>query len=165
MASCAAAFSVREVERADRPAIISIIEKSGNLSEEEKDCARELLDVYLKEGLGGDYRFIAAAGEKDAPVGYACYGPVSLSEGVYDIYWILVDPEFQGMGAGRALVGHIEGLFKRHGGRMLVVETSSTASYERARSFYLRCGFREEARIRDFFKPGDDKVIYVKGIA
>lgn len=53
---------------------------------------------------------------------------------------------------------------EREGARVLVAETSGLKTYEAARGFYLRNGFIEEARIREFYKPGDDLVVYVKRI-
>jgi hypothetical protein len=32
------------------------------------------------------------------------------------------------------------------------------------RMFYSRCGYRKEAFVNDFYKPGDGKSIYVKAI-
>lgn len=48
--------------------------------------------------------------------------------------------------------------------RTLIVDTSSLGGYEQARSFYRRRGFVEEARIRDFYGPGDDKVTFWKSL-
>ena len=186
---------VREVRVSDRAALLSIIERSPNITEEEKDCALELLDIYLSdlpgEGpLGGsgdeggegmlkdgpesggvgdnglaeekEYVFHAAATEGGRIAGFVCFGPASLAINVTDIYWVLVDPDMQRQGVGRTLLAHTEALLKGQGVRKLVIETSSTPGYDGARSFYLDCGFKEEARLSDFFKPGDDKVFYVK---
>ncbi len=144
--------------------MISIIEGSENLTDEEKDCAIELLDIYLNDASQDDYLFLAATNEGDIPMGYVCYGKAALAMGVYDIYWILVGPTDRGKGVGKILLRHIESVLTKDGARMLVAETSGLPSYERARSFYLRNGFKEEARIKGFFKPGDDKVIYVKNL-
>jgi ribosomal protein S18 acetylase RimI-like enzyme len=48
------------------------------------------------------------------------------------------------------------------GARVLLVETSGLPSFERTRAFYRKCGYDEEARIRDFYKAGDDKIVYRK---
>lgn len=48
--------------------------------------------------------------------------------------------------------------------RVLLVETSSTEQYHRARAFYLARGFDEEARVRDFYGPGDDRVVFWKSL-
>ena len=47
---------------------------------------------------------------------------------------------------------------------MLIVETSSTDDYQAARRFYAREGFDQEARIREFYGPGDDKVMFWKSL-
>lgn len=43
--------------------------------------------------------------------------------------------------------------------------TSGLASFERTRAFYRKCGYDEEARIRDFYRAGDDKIVYRKALA
>ncbi|MEE9614328.1 MAG: GNAT family N-acetyltransferase [Thermodesulfobacteriota bacterium] len=158
---------IREVELRDRAAIVDIIRRTDNLTEEERDCAVELLDIYLKDPSEDDYLFLAAVEEGlvgELPVGYVCYGAASLSDGAYDLYWILVDPAHRGKGVGGGLLTRTEEMVSAEGGRMLMAETSSLPAYEEARGFYLKNGFREEARIKGFFKPGDDKLIYVKDL-
>jgi len=54
----------------------------------------------------------------------------------------------------------VEQALALRGARLLLVET--LASFERTREFYRRCGFDEEARIRDFYEAGADKIIYRK---
>jgi len=49
---------------------------------------------------------------------------------------------------------------KAWGGRMLLVET--LASFHLAQAFYRKYGYEEEARIRDFYAAGDDKVVFRK---
>lgn len=153
-------ISIREVRREDRDALESIIERTGNLSAEEKDCAIELLDIYLNDSAQKDYYFITAI-HGGAPAGYVCYGPRPLAAGVHDLYWIVVGKEMKGKGMGRALVERVRKLLCAKGARMLVAETSGMDEYRGTREFYLRCGFAEEARIREFYKPGDDIVFYV----
>ena len=49
--------------------------------------------------------------------------------------------------------------------RVLLVETSSTDQYEATRAFYEARGFDREALIREFYGPGDDKVVFWKAMA
>jgi ribosomal protein S18 acetylase RimI-like enzyme len=49
--------------------------------------------------------------------------------------------------------------------RVLIVETSSTDQYARTRTFYRKLGYDEEARIRQFYGPSDDKVVFWKSLA
>jgi len=94
--------------------------------------------------------------------GYVLFGPVPLTEGNYDLYWIAVDPNIQGGGVGRRLMKHVEKQVRQRGGRLLCLETSSQGSYLRTRKFYEQAGYVEESCIRDFYKPGDDRLTYVK---
>ncbi|MGH7286410.1 MAG: hypothetical protein ACREI8_00100, partial [Myxococcota bacterium] len=45
------------------------------------------------------------------------------------------------------------------------VETSGRRDYEPTRAFYERAGYVAEARLADFYAPGDDKIVYVKALA
>ena len=48
---------------------------------------------------------------------------------------------------------------------MVLIETSSRDDYSQTRNFYTACGYREAARVPDFYDAGDDRVIYVKQFA
>ena len=69
-------------------------------------------------------------------MGYACFGPHPLTQGTYDLYWIVVDPVAQGHGIGHALLAGVEAEVLARGGRLLLVETSSTSAYASARRLY-----------------------------
>jgi energy-coupling factor transporter ATP-binding protein EcfA2 len=45
---------------------------------------------------------------------------------------------------------------------LLLADTSGTAAFSRTRAFYREIGYLEEARIRDFWADGDDKVVFSK---
>lgn len=153
---------VREAAAADSDAIRAVIKAAGNLTAAEEVCAAELLDIYVGDADQRDYSFIAAVGADDRVVGYACYGPRPLTLGTYDLYWIIVVPAMRRYGAGRLLVEGVEDRLARLGARLIVAETSGLAQYESTRRFYLGCGFTEEARVREFYKPGDDLIVYTK---
>ncbi|MFQ5441809.1 MAG: GNAT family N-acetyltransferase [Thermodesulfobacteriota bacterium] len=162
-----AGLSIREVlggdGGADRSAIVSIVKRCGNLSEEEKGCALELLDIYLDDGEDEGY-FFRTAMLSGVPAGFICYGATPLAEGVFDIYWIVVDPDYRKKGVATNLLKDTEKRLAREGARLMMAETSGQSGYSPARSFYERNGFQEEARIRGFYKPGDDLVVYVKRV-
>ncbi len=44
----------------------------------------------------------------------------------------------------------------------LSVGTAGVAEFEYVRKFYAKHGFEEEARIRDFYESGVDKVVFRK---
>ena len=106
-----------------------------------------------------DYEFLGAFDDEDQLLGYACFGPTPSTEGMYDLYWLAVDPAAQGRGTGRSLVREVERLLVGRQARLLAVETSSRERYARTREFYARCGYSEAARVRDFYDPADDRII------
>lgn len=148
--------------RADSAQVRGITARAGVFRREEVECLGTLWDDYLANGpqLSG-YTFIV---ERDGErvLGYACYGARDLTDGVFDLYWLAVDPEARRRGAGRRLLAAAEEAVRRARGRMLIAETSATAGYDATRTFYERMGYHAEATIRDFYVPGDDLVIYIK---
>ena len=123
-------------------------------------CALELIDLAVP-GNHPDYKVLVAL-LQDEVAGYVCYGPTPMTEGTYDLYWIASDPRFRGKGVGAGLVSAMEGDLRRQGGRQVRVETSATEDYGPARGFYAAMKYVEEARFRDFYKPGDDLIILRK---
>ncbi|MFN2567275.1 MAG: GNAT family N-acetyltransferase [Gemmatimonadaceae bacterium] len=108
------------------------------------------------------YEFFGTFDTADNLLGYACYGPTPGTNGTFDLYWLAVHPAAQGAGEGSRLLGEVERRLRARAGRLLIVETSSRDAYEPTRRFYGSRGYREAARISDFFAPADDRVIYAK---
>jgi len=55
-----------------------------------------------------------------------------------------------------------EAAIREAGGRLALIETSSTPSYEKTLRFHSGLGYEIIARIPDFYSPGDDKIILQK---
>ncbi len=156
----AAGILLREqIRHDDAAAVRGLVQATGFFSPEEEDVAEELVQERLEQGEASGYLFLMAeaAGEL---VGYACYGPTPAAEGTYDLYWIAVDPARHNKGLGRLLISATAQRVREAGGRLLFAETSGTATYTPTRAFYERTGFTAEAVLKDFYRPGDDKVIY-----
>jgi len=62
------------------------------------------------------------------------------------------------------MVEFVEAALRHAGARILIIETSGVGSFAATRAFYGKLGYHEEARIRGFYGPGDDKVIFWKEI-
>ena len=157
---------IRPLKPADRPRLKNIIIASQRFNDEEVATALELVDEALAKGEGSGYFFavIEDQGKTPAVQGYACYGPTPLTQGVYDLYWIVVDPSTQGRGHGQRLLRSTEEDIVRRGGRMVLIETSSQESYSNTTRFYERAGYKQVARIRNFYRIGDDKLIFSKDL-
>ena len=146
----------------DGAQICDITARAGVFNQEEVECVDAIWEEYLT--LGSEmcgYNFIVDR-DGDQILGFACYGPRDLTHGVFDLYWIAVDPNAQRGGVGRGLLTASEEAVRQAGGRMLIAETSGTAHYEPTRKFYFSMGYLNEATIKDFYIEGDDLAIFVK---
>lgn len=153
---------IQTAREADGPQIQDITARAGVFNDEEVDSVRVMWSEYLDLGPeGSGYNFIVYR-DADRVLGYAIYGYRDLTDGVYDLYWIAVDPEARRRRVGRELLIACENAVRENGGRMLIAETSGTAPYESTRTFYLRTGYKDEAIIRDFYSTGDDLFIFIK---
>lgn len=165
MSAAATDLTLRdELRPTDRDALERILIDSKYFRTDEVPVALELMDDRLKDGEQSEYRFIVA--ERDGKViGYCCYGLIACSVHSFDLYWIAVEPTLQRAGVGRRLMAATEERVKAAGGKRIYVETSSKPQYEPTRKFYLRCGYKLEATLPDFYAPEDGKVIFVKVLA
>ncbi|MEM7412192.1 MAG: GNAT family N-acetyltransferase [Myxococcota bacterium] len=142
---------------------MSIAETSGLFDADELEEVRQTLAAYLAGSLGDDHRWVVHdAGD---PTGVAYFAPEAFGVGVWNLYMLAVLPDQRGTGHGAALVEHVEAATAAAGARILLIETSGTPPFERTRTFYDSLGYTAEARIRDYYAPGDDKVIYWKSLA
>lgn len=147
---------------ADKSQITDITARAGVFNQEEIDSVPEMFSEYLRYGAGASgYHFLIYR-EGEQVLGYAIYGFRDLTDGVYDLYWIAVDPDARRKGVGSQLLTVCEDAIREAGGRMVIVETSGTPLYEPTRKFYSSMGYQNEATIRDFYAPGDDLVIFIK---
>jgi GNAT superfamily N-acetyltransferase len=145
----------------DKPALTKILRITPEFKPAEVVVAEEVIDSYLADPDGSGYYTLVAELDS-AIVGYICYGPAPLTEGTWDIYWMAVAADKQGKGTGGTLLAHAEDRIRKAQGRLIVIETSSKAGYEKTRRFYLRHGYEIISRIPDFYAPGDDKLILQK---
>ena len=155
--------TLRTLQPEDREPVHDILVRTGFFTAVEVSTALELIDAWLEHGEPSDYYcFVGTDPQTQAILGYVCFGPVPLTEGTYDLYWIAVDPRTQGRGVGRSLLDYAEIQVQRRQGRLVLIETSSQDKYESTARFYERCGYTLLARLADFYRPGDDKLVFGK---
>jgi ribosomal protein S18 acetylase RimI-like enzyme len=155
--------NLRRMNSRDRQDIYDILISTGFFTAAEMDVAMELIDTYLTKPDQKDY-IVQVAEEMKKICGYMCYGPTPVTSGTFDLYWIAVHPAFQNQGIGKTLLNFLEQEIARVQGRLIIIETSSQKKYEPTQAFYLRSGYQLAARIKDFYQPGDDRMIYTKHI-
>ena len=153
-----------------RARIAEIVKATGMFSAEEAAVAVELFD----EAYGGQegrlsaasaYHFLGVFAADGTLLGYACHGPTPATDRTHDLYWIAVDPRAQGAGAGTELLAEVERRLAADAARLLVVETSGRDVYAPTRAFYTARGYTPAARVRDFYAPGDDRIVFTKRLS
>jgi len=154
---------IRPATLDDIPAILALAVSSGLFPPGGTDEVADVLRASLAGELGPDHCW--ATDDDGGPVGVAYYAPERMTEGTWNLYMIAVDRSRQRQGRGAALVRHVEEVLAARGARLLLVETSGVPEFEPTRDFYRRCGYEEEARIRDFYRDGEDKIVFRKPLA
>jgi len=150
-----------EVTARDTETVREMARATGFFSAEEVAVAAELVEARLTQGEASGYAFCFV--ERDGRVlGYVCFGGVPLTRSSYDLYWIVVCRDVQRLGIGRLLLGRAESTVAALGGTALYIETSSRPQHAPTRAFYQAAGYREIAVFKDFYGPGDSKIVYEK---
>ncbi len=154
-------ITIRKFEPSDKEPVRNLLIQTESFTDAEIEVAIELIDIFLNNPNQKDYDlYTAVEGEK--VLGYICIGPTPLTEGTYDLYWIAVSPLAQGKGVGKELIKYAEETVKKKRGRLLIAETSSQPKYQKTRDFYSSAGYEVLSKIKEYYKVGDDLLIYGK---
>lgn len=151
---------IRSAEPTDKTALLALGAATGLFQPHELEVLDAMLSEYFAGALDDGHTWIAD--DEDGLCAAAYYAPEIMGDGVWNLYFIGVHPDRQGTGRGAALLAHVEDDLRRQGARMLLVETSATDGFAHTRAFYAKNGYDEEARIRDYYAAGDDKVVFRK---
>lgn len=150
------AGAIRPVRPEDLPALKAVIEATALFP-------ADLLDGMLASHLAGEANEeIWLTDDTGGPIAIAYCAPERMTQGTWNLYLIAVHPARQAEGRGGALIREVERLVVARGAHQLLVETSGLPEFQRTRDFYPRCGFAPEAQIRDFYRRGEDKVVFRK---
>jgi ribosomal protein S18 acetylase RimI-like enzyme len=147
---------IRPAEKRDVPDIKAIADATGLFPSE---MLGDMISGYF-DGSKTDIWFVYVLG--DHPVSFGFCEPERMTQGTWNLLAIGVQPDHQGTGIGAAMMAYLEGRLAEQGQRVLIVETMGTPELARARAFYRKNGYAEEARIREFYEAGADKVVYWK---
>jgi ribosomal protein S18 acetylase RimI-like enzyme len=152
--------TIRPIIPADREQLLNIVRLQTNFLECEIDVAMEVIDGTFDPVE--DYRTLAAIGDNGEIAGFISYGPIPLTENRYDLYWIAVDPALGRHGIGSQLLATMEDDLRQAGPGHIYIDTSSTEGYAKARAFYEKNGYHTASVLEDFYRDGDDRVLYLK---
>lgn len=144
--------------------IRSILESSGFFYDYEIDVAVEIAEEYLNTPDHNGYHFIGLY-DGDILSGFTTYGLIPCTKDSYDLYWIAVHEDYRSKGYGLKLLEATENHIHALGGKRVYIETSSTEKYAPTQGFYLKAGYILEARLKDYYRENDDKLMYSKVIS
>lgn len=150
---------IRPVHRNDLPALKRVIDANELFPSEMLD---EMVAPYLDGAETGEFWLTIDDG---GPVAVGYCAPERMTDGTWNMLLIAVEPARHDQGLGAAMMKEVERMLDERGQRVLLVETSGLPGFERTRGFYARIGYDEEARIRDFYRAGEDKVVFRKALA
>jgi GNAT superfamily N-acetyltransferase len=143
--------------------LVTMADETGFFKEHEVQALREVLDDYHEENHVYDHKAYLLQ-DKDQKLGFVYYAPAPMTEGTWQLWWIVVQNDLQGKGLGGRMLKHVEKHALELGGRVLFIETSSQEKYDPTRKFYLKYGYLLEARMRGFYAAGDDMMVYRKSL-
>jgi len=151
--------TIRPLASDDRPLVDAALRSDGTFRDDEVVVAMELIDA----SLAGDPSYLVRVAEVDGRVaGYICFGQTPMTAGTWDLYWVVTHAQARGRGVAGTLIEAMEAEIRARGATAIRVETSQLESYGPARRVYDRHGYPETARFRDFYRAGDDLVVYYK---
>lgn len=148
--------SIRPLMHSDLPALIDLIDATGLFP---GVMLTDMAAPFLATPEPDEFWWVFDDG---AVAGLAYAAPERMTDGTWNLLLIATDPLRQRTGIGTALMIAVERQLGTRGARLLLVETSGVADFEPARAFYRQRGYQQQARIRDFYQAGEDKIVFVK---
>ncbi|WP_187430540.1 GNAT family N-acetyltransferase [Roseobacter fucihabitans] len=152
-------MKIRPTEEGDITALQQVLEGTDLFPAQ---MLPEMLSGFLLQDESRDIWLTCEASSR--PVGFCYAVPEQLADGAWNMLAIAVLPSKQGGGCGGAMARHLEGMLAARGQRILIADTSGVEVFAQARAFYRKNGYVEEARIRDFWAAGDDKIVFWKSL-
>lgn len=146
----------------DTNKLLTLAEATGLFESNQIEELAQMLGQHFSDGKDSDGLWFTDY--ENEPMGVAYVAPERMAEGTWNLYLIAIHPDYQRQGRGAALLSRIGQMLAKRNERVLLVETSGLEDFEYVRAFYRKSGYEEEARIREFHKAGDDKIISCKAL-
>ena len=148
---------IRPVTKTDIDGLKQVVDSSELFPSEYLD---EMISDYFNNPDTQDIWFTYIVNNKQVAIGYCV--PEKFTDGTYNLLAIGVSQDTQRKGIASQMMNYIEQRLKQNDGRILIVETSSDDAQIGARIFYKKIGYAQEAVIKDFWKDGEDKIVFFK---
>jgi ribosomal protein S18 acetylase RimI-like enzyme len=151
---------IRSIVHNDTAALLALAKAALPFEPTEIEELSNLLEHHFDpEVKSRDFWFVD---DDNGLVSVAYVAPERMTQGTWNLYLIAVHPDRQQQGRGTAILLHVEQMLAKRGERLLLVETAGTDDFEYVRAFYRQNGYTEEAKIRNFYVDGVDKIVFCK---
>ena len=154
---------IRSITSDDASAVVALAVASELFPPEEAGFVEGALGAFFADSSADGRTWVVDEVDGEL-VGAAYYEPLAAADRGWELLMIGVRRDHHRQGRGSALLRHVEQDLRGRGQRLLLVQTSATPAFDRARAFYLASGYDEEARVRDYFADGDDMVLFRKAL-
>lgn len=146
----------------DMQAVIDVTVASGLFRPEDAEFLHAMMTDYFNSKAAEGH--ICLIDDETEPLAVAYYDPVPATDGTWSLTLIAVRRDRQGRGRGAALMRHMEDDLREKGQRLVLVQTSGLPGFAQTRNFYLKCGYEQEARVRDYYTTGEDMILFRKDL-
>ena len=152
---------IRQITPEDTPCILYLCESTGLFPPDEIAVLEKLFDDFHRENSENGHRaLLHEAGGKATGITY--FTPKEMTDRTWELLMIMVHADRQGQGIGSRLLRAVEDELRTAGGRLLLIETSSVAEFDKTRQFYRKHGYAEAAHLPDYYADGVGKVSFTK---
>ncbi len=125
-----------------------------------------IMDAHLaaaESGVAQDAALLVAVDDDDQrALGAVYFKPEMMTQGVMNLLFIGVAAKARQKGVGRALVARFDEAAQASRARLAIIETASAPMFAPAWRLYQSAGYVQEARLRDYYDNGLDKLIFWK---
>ena len=73
-----------------------------------------------------------------------------------------MSPDIRRQGLGREVLARAEAAMAKGGAQYVYLDTAGREAYLPTQAFYRSCGYQTIAQLKDYYAPGDDKLIMMK---
>ena len=153
-------MTVRPTQASDIPELQGVLDSTQLFPSE---MLLDMLAPAVEIG-DSDHLWLTVLDASGVPVGFCYAVPEQMADGTWNMLAIAVDVSAQRAGHGGKLVAALEDTLRQRDARILIADTSGVEAFAPTRAFYVANGYAQEARIREFWGPGDDKVVFWKAL-
>lgn len=159
---------IRKATADDQTALMDVARATGIFPDRELEVFSDTITKCFRGDLPG-HDWLVLDGEpstkgSEGINGVAYHAPEIMADHVWNLLFLGVHPDHQGQGHGSTLLRAVEDTLRVQGARILLIETSGLDAFAQTRKFYVQHGYDEEARIREYYEAGHDKIVFRKAL-